>query len=240
MTDLPVVVDECWSRIGVWGDQSCAELKQWIHCRNCPVFARAARAFFDRPPPEGYLADWTALLAGDQETVAESCLSVLLFRLDQEILALPTALFAEVSLPRPVHRVPHRTNKVFVGIVNVRGRLHLCASLRGVLGLGDEAPIRIREVTTTDSNVFSDPRRLLVVDQRGERWAFHADEVKGVERIPRSDLGRLPGTLANPAGSCSRSVFTWHERRQDGSTRSWQVGLLDEERVLAAFRSLGA
>ena len=30
-----------------------------VHCRNCPVFAAAARAFFDRPAPEGYLAEWT-------------------------------------------------------------------------------------------------------------------------------------------------------------------------------------
>jgi chemotaxis-related protein WspD len=27
--------------------------------RNCPVFAAAARTFFDRPAPQGYLADWT-------------------------------------------------------------------------------------------------------------------------------------------------------------------------------------
>lgn len=239
MTTSLTVVEECWSHIGVWGDQSCPELKTWIHCRNCPVFAQAARAFFDRPPPEGYLADWTTLLAGDQEAVAESCLSVLLFRLDQELLALPTALFAEVSLPRPVHRVPHRTNTVFIGLVNVRGRLHLCASLRGVLGLGDEPVNPAREQAIQDADGLREPRRLLVIDQRGERWAFHADEVKGVERIPREELGRLPGTLANPAGSCSRAVFAWQERRQDGTTRAWHVGLLDEERVLAAFRGLG-
>ncbi len=31
------------------------ELSSFIHCRNCPVFAAAARTFFDRPAPEGYL-----------------------------------------------------------------------------------------------------------------------------------------------------------------------------------------
>ena len=51
----------CWHRIGVSGDRSCPELSTFVHCRNCPVFAAAARVFFDRPAPEGYLAEWTRL-----------------------------------------------------------------------------------------------------------------------------------------------------------------------------------
>ena len=54
---------DCWNRIGVTGDRSCPELNTFVHCRNCPVFAAAARAFFDRPAPEGYLAEWSRWLA---------------------------------------------------------------------------------------------------------------------------------------------------------------------------------
>ncbi len=57
------VGDGCWNRIGVSGDRSCPELPSFVHCRNCPVFAAAARAFFDRPAPEGYLAEWARWLA---------------------------------------------------------------------------------------------------------------------------------------------------------------------------------
>src|SRR5277367_2036940 len=73
MSDVPLVEvdhpvqpgdDVCWSKIGVAGDRSCPELKSFIHCRNCPVFATAARNFFDRPAPEGYLATWSRWLAG--------------------------------------------------------------------------------------------------------------------------------------------------------------------------------
>src|SRR5215831_8786654 len=53
----------CWHRIGVSGDRSCPELSTFVHCRNCPVFAAAARAFFDRPAPEGYLGEWATWLA---------------------------------------------------------------------------------------------------------------------------------------------------------------------------------
>ena len=59
----PAVAEGCWHRIGVSGDRSCPELASFVHCRNCPVFAAAARGFFDRPAPEGYLAEWTRWLA---------------------------------------------------------------------------------------------------------------------------------------------------------------------------------
>src|SRR5271170_8084723 len=58
---------DCWNKIGVSGDQSCPELKSFIHCRNCHVFAAAARTFFDRPAPEGYLAGWSRWLTGSAE-----------------------------------------------------------------------------------------------------------------------------------------------------------------------------
>src|SRR6266478_6447959 len=57
----------CWNRIGTAGDRSCSELEKHVHCRNCPVFASVARIFFDRPAPEGYLAEWTQWLASSEE-----------------------------------------------------------------------------------------------------------------------------------------------------------------------------
>src|SRR3954453_6214704 len=61
---LPDAGGDCWNRIGTSGDRSCPGLRTAIHCRNCPVFASAARTFFDRAAPEGYLAEWTQWLAG--------------------------------------------------------------------------------------------------------------------------------------------------------------------------------
>src|SRR5437660_81920 len=140
--DLPVRPagdGDCWHRIGVSGDRSCPELTTFIHCRNCPVFAAAARSFFDRPAPEGYLAEWTRWLAdsdglgprgeapgngeddeGDAHTQREG-VSVLIFRLGGEWLAFRTRAVAEVTTPRPMHRVPHRSNRVLIGLVNLQG-----------------------------------------------------------------------------------------------------------------------
>src|SRR3954471_24347257 len=60
-------VGDCWNQIGTSGDGSCPELRTHVHCRNCPVFAAAARAFFDRPAPGGYLGEWPRSLAKSEE-----------------------------------------------------------------------------------------------------------------------------------------------------------------------------
>ena len=41
-------VDDCWNRIGVFGDKSCPRLERHIHCRNCEVYGAAAIALLDR------------------------------------------------------------------------------------------------------------------------------------------------------------------------------------------------
>ena len=220
---------DCWSQIGVSGDRTCPELSTFIHCRNCPVFATAARSFFDRPAPEGYLAGWSSWLAkswedggdegsGEDENEAQSHgekVSVLIFRLGPEWLAFRTQTVAEVTTPRPVHRVPHRTNEVFLGLVNLQGQVQLCVSLHGLLG-----------VTATSTQV-----RLVVLRDRNraESWAFAADEVLGVQHVPRGRWRGVPSTLANPTVGFSQAVLSWKER---------SIGLLDEERVFMALRSL--
>src|SRR5208282_1093127 len=136
---------DCWNRIGVSGDRSCPELISFVHCRNCPVFAAAARSFFNRPAPEGYLAEWSRWLAGSDDHDAGKTdkrhedseglqshgagLSVLIFRLGAEYLAFRTQVLAEVTRLHPVHHVPHRSNQILAGLVNLRGQVELCVSL---------------------------------------------------------------------------------------------------------------
>jgi chemotaxis-related protein WspD len=221
---------DCWSHIGVSGDRTCPELSSYIHCRNCPIFATAARSFFERPAPEGYLASWSRWLAksveqdGDGEGGREDEIearshqekvSVLIFRLGPEWLAFRTQSVAEVTTPRPVHRVPHRTNEVFLGLVNLEGQVQLCVSLHGLLGVAATAT----------------PARLVVVrdHNRAETWAFAADQVLGVQHISRARWRSVPSTLANPTVGFSQAVLSWKER---------SIGLLDEERIFMALRSL--
>jgi chemotaxis-related protein WspD len=133
-------------------------------------------------------------------------------------LALSLSVVSEVTAPRPVHRVPHRTNRVFSGLVSLRGQLQLCVSLHGLLDVDppDEPP--------------ASPR-LVLIRKDSETWAFAAEEVLGVHRVDRDRLQKVPSTLANPAGSFSRAVF------DPGDGRS--VDVLDEPRLFAALRRMG-
>jgi chemotaxis-related protein WspD len=219
---LTTLIDDCWNRIGVNGDQTCPELEKHVHCRNCPTFARAARSFFDRRAPEGYLAEWSQLLGrpAGHSSIEESAL--LVFRLGEEWLALELSVVSEVTTLHPVHRVPHRTNRVFSGLVSLRGQLQLCVSLHGLL-----------DIDSLDSNAApSTNPRLVVIRKDSETWAFPVEEVAGVHRVARDQLQKVPSTLANPLGSFGRAVFAWGEGRS--------VDVLDEPRVFAALRRMGA
>ena len=205
------VVDDCWSRIGVWGDGSCPELARVVHCHNCPVFAAAGRRFLDAPSPDGYLAEWTRRLAAPLEEEEAGRTGVLVFRLAEEWLALPVAVLCEVASPRPVHRVPHRAGSL-AGLANIRGELLLCARLGKVLGIAhDEAGAA----------------RLLVCRREGERWVFPTDEVDQVHHLPASGLAPPPATLARARAHLTRAVFAHRGRA---------VGLLDDARLFAKLR----
>jgi chemotaxis-related protein WspD len=222
---------DCWNRIGVGGDRTCPELERFVHCRNCPVFTAAARTFFDRPAPEGYLADWARWLASttgdgargsvtgnDQEMIVADgdSTTVLIFRLGAEWLAFRASTVAEVTTPRPIHRVPGRSNHVFAGLVNVEGQVQLCVSLHGLLGITPSGPAT-RLVVLRDR-------------ERGETWVFSADQVLNAQRVPGSQWRSPPTTLANPDVAFSEAIVSWNDRT---------IGLLDERRIFTALRSLG-
>ena len=219
---------ECWRKIGVAGDRSCPELEAVIHCRNCPVLADAARTFFDRGAPQGYLDEWRAILEEPAEEIAADTTSVLVFRLDAEWLVLPTAVLVEVTPVRTLHRLPHRAAGVLSGLVNIRGQLQLCASLHGLVGLpGGPAPVP----TGTDDPLGRTTARLLVVERPGgdaaDCWVLGVDEVAGVHRVTQGMLRAVPSTVGHAGGRLSSALFEWQERT---------VALLDETRVFEALR----
>jgi chemotaxis signal transduction protein len=185
---------DCWRTIGISGDKSCPELATYIHCRNCPVLADAARMFFEREAPAGYLDAWREIL---EEPVAEAeaeSTSVLVFRLGSEWFALPTDVLVEVTPPRPLHRVPHRDGGGLAGIVNIRGQLQLCMSLHAILGLPGGP--------TVTTAVVEPAARLLVVERGGdaglERW------VLGVDEYPVAGCGRCHRPSASPKPAARR------------------------------------
>ena len=226
----PADREECWRRIGVTGDRSCRELETYIHCRNCPVMADAARAFFDRLAPIGYLESWSGILEERGARRDQEVVSVLVFRLADEWLALPTTALVEVTKVRRCHRVPHRTGGVLEGLVNIRGQLQLCVSAQRLLGI-EQAAAEPR-AATGDLIRVDDPelRRLLVVERQGrhgpDRWVFPVEQVAGVIRVGQATLRAVPATVSQSGARFCQALFDW---------QGVIVGILDETRFLDGF-----
>lgn len=239
-TSLKAPMPECWRVIGVTGDRSCPELERFIHCRNCPVLAEAARGFFDRPAPPGYLDAWRAILEEPEEAIEADSTSLLVFRLANEWLALPATTLVEVTPVRRIHSVPHRAGTALAGLVNIRGQLQLCLSLHALLGLGGGPQVSPPSAGTFATGPDADPEagavpRLLVLERAAqrtaERWVTGVDEVAGVQRVPRSSLRPVPATVGQAATGCSTALFAW---------RDHDVAVLDEDRLFASFRQVVA
>jgi chemotaxis-related protein WspD len=186
--------------------------------------ARASE-FFDRPPPQGYLEEWSKRLAAADEETARELVSLVIFRLNHEVLSVRISALVEVTLPQPVHVLPHRSNKVLLGLVNIRGQLRLCVSLHGLLGI-DEAT---QAVTPNGENpkALESTRRLLILQDRSDSWVFPVEEVLAVHRLDFSEARAVPATLGK-GSSISSDVFDW---------KGITVGLLDEPRLFASLRS---
>jgi chemotaxis-related protein WspD len=233
-------VDDCWNRIGTRGDQSCPKLAEHFRCLNCPVFAQMAARLLDRPLADAELAESAAesttatsqspsrqhgtprLETSEAHDDPAGTHAVLVFRIADEWLALPSAALRQVDNIRPIHSLPHRRNRVVLGLVNIRGALTVAASLGELLHLDRTAGGKYAA-----RNSYA---RMLVAAHRGEPVAFPVDEVEGVVRFAAGALLPVPTTLAHASASHARGVLVWRERT---------IGLLDTDRVFESLaRSL--
>jgi chemotaxis-related protein WspD len=198
-------------------------LAEAVHCRHCQVFRQAGRGLLERPAPAGYLEEWAALLAEEKGLVAAAAVSLMVFRLGPEWLAVESRLLREVAEAKVIHRLPHPRGWVVLGLVNVQGELLLCLSLGRLLGLDLAEPLRPADRPAT--------ARLLVLAGPGRPWAAPVDEIQGLERVDRARLAAPPATLELAAGRFCGAVF-------EGQGR-W-VGLLDEPLLAQGLkRSVG-
>ena len=206
----------CWNRIGVHGDSSCAELAQHIHCRNCPVYTAAAVSLLDVQPPREYLAHWTQQTAQQHQAEDGQQVSVVIFRIGGEWLALPTPVLREIVSARTIHSLPHRRSAAALGLANIRGELIPCFALRKVLSLeqATDAPRERQRAIAA---------RFLVLRLDAQHAVCPVDEVHGIVRFRSKDLKPAPATVSRATVAYTRAVLSWQSRT---------VGLLDEQLLL--------
>ncbi len=198
------MTNSCWHQIGVWGDKSCPKLTTYIHCYNCPVYSIAGRQLLDRKVPVNYLNEQTNLLSQNQEKQRIDTISLGVFRLGEEWFALPIQLFKEVTEPTIIHTLPHRSNKIFLGLISIKGEINICISLHEFLGLDN---------TTSSPNLSPIIyQRMLVIEQAGNQWVFGVDEIYGVHRVTREALQNVPTTISKAIGTYTKAVIIWQEK----------------------------
>jgi len=208
-------LNDCWNQIGVMGDRTCGELKTVIHCRNCKVYSAAGRSLLERDAPPGYLQEWTNILSdastqqvgvGEGTLVrATDTLSVIIFRLGNERLALPVNILQEVTPLYSIHTVPHRTSNVFLGLINIRGETLLCISLRDLLGL--------EPATASVAFKTINPQRMIVAGKNEHKWVFPVDEVHGTYRFHLNEFKAAPVVISKASEAYTKGVVTWQDKK---------------------------
>lgn len=150
-----------------------------------------------RPLTEEDLDRATAALAAPLDERSSSRCSLLAVRAGGEILAIQASESAKVVPLSTIHRVPHRSNKVFRGLSNHDGELLLCMSIEAALGLPEPAE-RTHCV-------------LVVAEHNRERWAFIVDSVVGVVDVDERAMRAPPMTLSSARSGCARALATIDE-----------------------------
>jgi len=207
-------VDDCWNRIGVFGDKSCPQLERHIHCRNCEVYGAAAIALLDRygsaleRGDDDYAQDETEEVQGAQR-------SLLIFRLGEQWLAIATRCLAEVMPVSPIHVLPHRNSRGLLGVTNVRGTLVACLSLAELLDLDTQQDARRGERRVIP--------RMLILESDSGPLVTPVDEVSGIQRIPVAHIRNAKHDDKRTISRFTAGVLQWQEQ---------SITLLDDEQLL--------
>jgi chemotaxis-related protein WspD len=180
----------------------------------------AAGRLLDRALPRDYLSEWTEHIATKKDSVELGTTSVVIFRIGEEWLALPTAIFQRVAEDCALHKMPGRGREILNGLVNIHGDLLLCLSLEKVLGL----PIDKHENKITGRTIY---KRLMVCNRNGSRLAFPVHEIHGLTLYHPRDLRELPATLSKSAAAkYTLGILPWANRT---------VACLDDEILFYAL-----
>ena len=177
----------------------------------------AALRLLEREPDPLYISRWTTLLAKPKEDLQVKEASVIIFRLNQEWLAINSNVFSEVLSYRNVHRIPHRTNQVLLGIINYQGVLRLCLNMHHFLMIDPEEE-------SVES--FS---RMVCIEKEEEQWIFPVDEVFGVFHVDLKQLQSPPITVAKSKASYLRGIIDWNGKN---------VAYLDEELLFFGLKKV--
>ena len=200
-----LVIDDCWNNIGIWGSElpRCEKLEQYTHCRNCAVYSVAGRKVLERKLTDNYEENWAAVYSKDKQEHITEKESVTIFRLGDEIMAIPTEYVMSVNDIGNIHTVPHQNSNILRGLINLHGELKICISLGRLLELNKA----VKEVESMH-RVYN---RMVEISKDGKEYIFIASEVLGVHHITDESHKDVPATISKSKGSFTQSLIEWND-----------------------------
>ncbi len=210
-------INDCWNTIGVWGDQSprCERLDELIHCHNCEIYSNAGHQLLGRKTGDDYLIEWEKNLCIPREENTGKTRSALIFRMGDEWFAIATQFVKEITHCDKHHSLPHRTNRVLRGIVNVHGELLLNVSL------GYLFKVNKREDLEKQTN-----ERYVVIDDGDECFAFPVTDAREIIHYESNDILPSPSTIKNDTSCFLRGILRY---------KNMDIGILDTDLVFTAL-----
>jgi chemotaxis-related protein WspD len=173
---------------------------------------QAALCLLARKPDVVYLSKWTALLAKPKVHDETSGASVIIFRLNQEWLAINTHVFSEVLPSKKVHRIPHRSDPILRGVVNHQGMLKLCINMHHFLSIDYK---KSSELSSHDQF-----QRMVSIRKDKDLWIFSVDEIEGVFHTDIHKMHSVPVTVSKSETGYLRGMINWEGKN---------IGYIDEE-----------
>jgi chemotaxis-related protein WspD len=212
-----VKLDDCWNKIGVWGNHECGELKKTVHCRNCVVYSSAAAQLLGTELPHDYLERWSKHFAAEPKVNSQQLQAALIFRLGVEWLALSPINLQEIADVRPIHSVSRGRSDNLLGLTNIRGELLVCVALDRVLGIEKSG----LEKSNSKRAIY---RRMIVAGREASRFVFPVEEVHGIHSFNLNELEGVPSTIATAKATYIKGILPWQSK---------SVGCLDDQMLFA-------
>lgn len=179
-----------------------------------------ASHLFEREPPQKYIEEWTETLRHPPVQQPVEDLSVLVFRLEKEWFALPLMFLKEVAHRRSMHQIPHRSNKILLGVVNLNGELQLYVDLNALLGVAPQ--------TAPDLDwILYEQNRMVAITKSSELWVFPVEEIGGIYHWNASALENVPVNISKSTANYLKGIMKVDDRI---------VGLLDEELLFSSLK----
>ncbi|VAW87701.1 hypothetical protein MNBD_GAMMA16-1289 [hydrothermal vent metagenome] len=176
-----IKIHDCWNKIGTRSSKgaTCERLTDVINCINCDVYIQAGRRLLHREVPEGYLEEWANVISSTNTSEKAETQSAIIFKLQNQLVALPSRILDKVIIPGSVHTLPHNHFPYLIGVTNVQGELAVHLDLSRLLF---ESNLCVKPL---EESRF--PRHV-VINLAGGLWAFEVEKVIGIERITYETL----------------------------------------------------